>query len=317
MGCFRARGARPLSVFALGLTLLAACGGQSQEQSDSSPSGGSLGSAGDPALASSSGGLQLGSAGDPALASGGGLQLGSGGVASVSIDWTGGNSAGGGAKSFAGEANLAGAGGEGTVDLGLGAGDLTVLVVFDKSGSMGEHWDQRTKWEVANEALMKAIVDVLDNLTIGTIFFPIPGGCDVDGLNSGTQMGFMSGRKFYDNWQATAETRKPVGGTPLELALRTADAAIQEANELGLLADRFRVVLVTDGEPSCSDNLEAIAALPAAWHELGVETSVMGLPGSSSAGALLDAIAAAGGTEKAQSLGDPSQLDQGFYTAVR
>src|SRR5262245_43483402 len=65
-----------------------------------------------------------------------------------------GNSDGAGGVSSEPEAG-AGAGGE--VDLELGAGDLTLIVVFDKSGSMGDGWDGRSKWQVANEALQKAI----------------------------------------------------------------------------------------------------------------------------------------------------------------
>jgi len=293
--------ARSLSALACALTVLGvACGGQSSH-ADSTSAGGSA-----------SGGVTTEVAG--AESSGGG----GGSAGPIPIPPEGGSASGG--ASSGGDTSVpeaAGAGGAGDVDLGLGAGDLTVLVVFDKSGSMGDHWDERSKWQVANEAFMKAIVDVLDNLTIGTIFFPVPANCDVDVLSAPTQMGFMSGRRFYENWLDTAETRGPNGGTPLELALRTADAAIQEARELGLLNARFRVVVVTDGEPSCNDNRDVITALPAAWHELGVETVVMGLPGSATALKLLDDIAAAGGTEKAQSLADPSQLDHGLYDAVR
>lgn len=60
-----------------------------------------------------------------------------------------------------------------------------------------------------------------------------------------------------------------------------------------------------------------MTGLAAKWHELGVETWVMGLPGSSGATELLDAIAKAGGTEKHQSLGTPSELDDGLYEAAR
>jgi hypothetical protein len=219
-------------------------------------------------------------------------------------------------ESLGGTPGEGGAGGE-NVDLELGAGDLTMLVVFDKSGSMGDGWDQRSKWQVANEAFMKAIEGVLDNLTIGTIFFPIPGDCAVEPLDSGLQMDFRPGRAFASAWQESAESRAPAGSTPLELALRTADTAVDAALELGLLEDRFRVVLVTDGEPTCDDDPAAMVALAGEWYALGVETWVMGLPGSAGATELLDAIAKAGGTEKHQSLGTPDELDHGLYEAAR
>lgn len=211
----------------------------------------------------------------------------------------------------------AGSGGDAGVDLELGAGNLTVLVVFDKSGSMSSRWDERSKWQVANEALMKAIEGVLDNLTLGAIFFPDPSGCAVSPLGEGVGIELMRGADFAAHWQETAPTRSPDGATPLEAALRAADMAIERGCELGLLADRFRVVLVTDGEPTCSDDVSSMIALVAEWRRLGVETWVMGLPGSTHAAELLDAIAFAGGTERHQSLGDPSQLDDQLYIAVR
>ena len=62
---------------------------------------------------------------------------------------------------------------------------------------------------------------------------------------------------------------------------------------------------------------QAMVALAASWYELGVETWVMGLPGSAGATALLDAIAKAGGTEKHMSLGTPDELDAGLHAAAR
>ena len=225
-----------------------------------------------------------------------------------------------GAGSGGGGASIQdGAGGEGgvQVDLELGAGDLTLLVIFDKSGSMASRWDERTKWQVANEALLKAIAGVVDNLTLGAIFFPQPGGCEVAPLDGGSQLNFMTGRQFMSTWQETAGMRSPEGSTPLELAFRVANQAIERGCELGLLNDRFRVVVVTDGEPTCSDDTGAIVDMAAEWNRVGVETWVMGLPGSASASALLDAIAAAGGTERAQSLGTPSALDESLQGAAR
>lgn len=199
----------------------------------------------------------------------------------------------------------------------LGHGDLTLLVVFDKSGSMDSPWDERTKWQVANEALMKAIDPVIDNLTLGTIFFPVPGDCNVATLDSGEQVSFRTGREFRSYWQETAGLRAPNGSTPLEKSLRVADVAIEAGCRLGLLDDRFRVVLVTDGEPTCADDPTAIVELVADWNRAGVETWVMGLPGSEYAKQLLDAIALAGSTGKSQMLGTPGELDDGLAEAAK
>jgi hypothetical protein len=215
----------------------------------------------------------------------------------------------------AGAAAAGGADGEG---IALGQGDLTLLVVFDKSGSMDGVWDERTKWQVANESLMKAIDPVIDNLTLGTIFFPQPaGGCEVVPLSSEQQIGFRTGRDFRSYWQETQASRVPDGSTPLERSLQMADLAIEEGCRIGLLNDRFRVVLVTDGEPTCGDDLTAIVELVADWNRAGVETWVMGLPGSDPAKTLLDAIARAGSTGESQSLSTPDELDHGLAEAAR
>jgi Mg-chelatase subunit ChlD len=136
-------------------------------------------------------------------------------------------------------------------------------------------------------------------------------------LDSPLQMNFAPGRRFADVWNETESSRSPEGSTPLELAMRIADMAIERGCGLGLLDDRFRVVLVTDGQPTCSDDTKAVVSLAAEWQRIGVETWVMGLPGSEAAVSLLDAIAAAGGTEKAQLLGTPSALDETFAAAAR
>jgi hypothetical protein len=296
----------------LGFWVVVGCSPIVLEDSGDSGTGGVGGSA--PATAGNAGtGLEI-----PEIAGSGALPDPNAGASAGGATGSAGTGTGVGIESAGGTPGEGegGAGGE-NVDLELGAGDLTMLVVFDKSGSMADGWDQRSKWQVANEAFMKAIDGVLDNLTIGTIFFPIPGDCAVEALNSGAQMDFRSGRAFASAWQESAASRVPEGATPLELALRTADTAVDAALELGLLEDRFRVVLVTDGEPTCEDDPAAMVALAAKWYALGVETWVMGLPGSAGATELLDAIAEAGGTEKHQSLGTPDELDHGLYEAAR
>lgn len=215
--------------------------------------------------------------------------------------------------------NPAGAGGEGgfALDIGFGAGDLTVLTVFDQSGSMSSPWNERSKYQIANEAFLAAIEGVLDNLTLATVFFPQPGNCEVATFESGLQIDFTPGPEFPTVWESTAQSRGPEGGTPLGLALEIADMGVERACQLGLLEDRFRVLIVTDGEPNCGTDMAAVLRRVTEWREIGIATIVMGLPGSSGAADLLDDIAEAGGTHQHQAPGDPEALGEGLNAAVR
>lgn len=250
-------------------------------------------------------------------------------AASASVSGAGGTGGAGGAGEAgastlgvrdAESSTLAAAGssgvGVGAADLGLGSGDLTVLVLFDQSGSMSDFWDERTKWQVANDALMNALEPVLDLVTIGTIFFPQPGDCDVAALDSGQQINYLSGRDFRTVWERTKGERGPGGATPLHLAMQLADMSIEKACQSGLLERRFRVVIVTDGMPNCGVDESTLASLPAEWNRLGIETRVMGLPGSQGALNLMDGIASAGGSGKCISLGTPQQMQEEMEAAL-
>jgi hypothetical protein len=203
------------------------------------------------------------------------------------------------------------------IDLGLGDGDLTILLVFDKSGSMAQAWDDRGKWQIASDALMYGMQGVLDNLTVGAIFFPQPFDCQVVPLEDELQIQFTNGHNFVERWNATAAVEIPQGSTPLGLAFEMADRAIRQARDLGLLQQRFRVLVVTDGEPNCATNPESLVSYAASWRELGVETHVLGLPGSQTAADLLDRIALGGGTNVYVAPGDAEELEDTFYEAVR
>lgn len=186
-------------------------------------------------------------------------------------------------------------------------GPTTVLVVFDKSGSMAVGWsDGETRWTAANKALIAALEPARAQLTIGAILFPQPDGCLVAELADSTQFAFAPGAQFIDRWKQTIERDGVSGSTPLERSLRAADTAIAQ---VGALDQTFLVLLITDGEPTCNDDVEAIEALPAAWRARGIKTHVMGLPGSEGAAQLLDRIAKAGGSERHQSIGSPGELE--------
>lgn len=204
----------------------------------------------------------------------------------------------------------------------VGNGDLTVLLVFDKSGSMASYWGGKTRWQAGSDAVLLGLDGILDQITLGGLFFPfdeeaaVP-GCGVPPITMRPQIDFTTGRGFKESWIAGACAAQPDGSTPLEHALEVADEAIASAQERGLVKERMRVLLVTDGEPTCEDDLEAIVAFPAQWLEKGIETLVIGLPGSEPAHDLLDAIAQAGGTEKQSSPAMIGEFEDEVYNALR
>ncbi len=172
----------------------------------------------------------------------------------------------------------------------LGSGDLTVLMVVDRSGSMMYEWEGTPKWQIARNAIDQAIVGVEEELTIGALLFPMEAGCNVAALHEPGQIDFQRGGSFQEEW-ADSAVSYPAGATPLGEAFRQADSAILQAEELGLLEQRFRVVVITDGEPTCGEDPNELVAYADLWREKGVEVRVMGLPGSSGAAALLNRIA--------------------------
>lgn len=199
--------------------------------------------------------------------------------------------------------------GDGGAELML-SGPTTILLITDKSGSMGGGWDGQSKWSVGNEAVLSALVPFRKDLTLGAIIFPIGEACDVPELDAPGQYPFTDGTRFVNEWTQSFPTISPSGSTPLALAFEAADRAIDAAIADGLFEHKFKVMVVTDGEPTCGGDPSVFVDLPARWQELGVRTYVMGLPGSEPAKELLQSIAEAGGTEFYRVIGDPDQLQQ-------
>jgi len=170
-------------------------------------------------------------------------------------------------------------------------GPLTVLMIVDRSGSMAQDWEGTPKWQIARDAVSHAIVGVEDQLTAAALLFPIPESCTVEPLNHPSQIDFQQGGDFLEAWQANGQVSSPGGSTPLGEAFRQADAAIEQARQEGRLEGRFRVVLVSDGAPSCYSSEQEVVDRANSWREAGIDVRVMGLPGSSEAAALLNRIA--------------------------
>jgi hypothetical protein len=85
-----------------------------------------------------------------------------------------------------------------------------------------------------------------------------------------------------------------IGATPLGAGVTRAAEAITAAKLSGPLA----IVILTDGEPNCDTNLQAVTQQVTQWQQQSIHTHVIGLPGSQMASDFLTSLAMSGGTEK-------------------
>jgi Mg-chelatase subunit ChlD len=179
----------------------------------------------------------------------------------------------------------------------------TILFVFDKSGSMDHGWnaDGGTKWEIAREAMLDAVAPFGAYVTAGALFFPLDGNTDtiasgaldVAMIDSGAQIDFSMAADFMNKWERNMANYAAGGSTPLMDALEMADDAIACACGGGLLTRPFKVVLITDGMPDYWDSQRGLSLIKR-WYDMGIETTVIGMPGSGDASNLLADIADVG-----------------------
>lgn len=203
--------------------------------------------------------------------------------------------------------------------LGLGVGQLTTLVLFDRSISMSDLWEGEPRWQVAGRAFMAGLWGVEAQVTVGTIFFPQANECDVAPLSDPRQIPFQAGTLFKQHWEAFPQNRFPSGGTPLGPAFERAHQVIEELEPHGLLppARRFRVAIITDGAPNCGTDQDRVLFLASEWASRGIEITVIGLPGSEEASGFLAQLASYGGTTGVLTPQDEDEAEDSFSTVVR
>ncbi len=184
---------------------------------------------------------------------------------------------------------------------------------------MSDPWLGQPRWQAASRAFMDGLIGFESVVTLGAIFFPQATECDVAPLSDPRQLQFQAGTRFKQEWEAFPENRFPSGGTPLGAAFERANDAILEAKDYGLIGSgrRFRVVVVTDGEPNCGTDPDRVLFLAGEWQALGVEVHAIGLPGSEQAEALLNELASTGGTYAAQTPSTPEETTDGVVIVVK
>lgn len=198
---------------------------------------------------------------------------------------------------------------------------LTMYIMFDKSGSMGEN----NKWDNASSALKAFFADPgAAKLEVALRFFP-DGACDgnqcdvnacatpqvdaaplsADPAPNDTQEGALI---------AAVDSQSPGGNTPIF-------AALSGATQWGqtYLANhpdhKVVAILVTDGEPQgCDEDINDISTVAATGHQNGIDTFTVGLQGSNENG--LNQIAMAGGSSQGFFIGN-GNTEQDLIAALQ
>jgi hypothetical protein len=196
-----------------------------------------------------------------------------------------------------------------------------VLVIYDRSGSMDADWNGTPKYQAAGNAIIAALTPLKDLLTIGGVFFPsvdpnscacnvadpfhwIPGpgacclnsvgnSCFVSDIAQPDQIKFGPAGDYITSlpmqWRLAM-----ANGTPLQNGVARGAEALAATTLDGPVA----VILMTDGEPNCMTDVNAVTAQVQQWKDKGIFTHVIGLPGAQDAAAILNTIAMTGGTDK-------------------
>jgi len=196
-----------------------------------------------------------------------------------------------------------------------------VLVIYDRSGSMDADWNGTPKYQAAGNAIIAALTPLKDLLTIGGVFFPSvdpngcacnvadpfhwipgPGACCLNGIGNSCfvsdiaqpdQIKFGPAGDYITSlpmqWRLAM-----ANGTPLQNGVVRGAEALAAATLDGPVA----VILMTDGEPNCMTDVNAVTAQVQQWKDKGIFTHVIGLPGAQDAATILNTIAMTGGTEK-------------------
>jgi len=158
-------------------------------------------------------------------------------------------------------------------------GDARLLFVFDRSGSMLEAYADSTKsrLQAATEALEAALEEAPDALAIGALFFPTDENLEDPSCphvapfsEPGAHVGYRTPSAFVSAWDEYWMRNGPAGGTPLFRGLQRADEILNPSVPT-------LVVVVTDGEPTCTNDDEL--GMVSRWADAGIRTHVIGVPG--------------------------------------
>jgi von Willebrand factor type A domain len=207
------------------------------------------------------------------------------------------------------------AGNCGTMEFALQRIPPNVMLVIDRSGSMGQSiggGSATTKWTDLKNAVSGLVSSYDSMMQLGAAIFSSDGDCAATNID--VPLASMAGSTVMSKLNAQG----PIGNTPTAAALDTVIAK-------GMLSDKTRgnyVVLATDGQPNCTDTdvTKRITALYNATPS--VKTYVIGIgDGTASNPTLLNAWADAGhtartGTTHYYQTSSPTELKAAFDAIV-
>ena len=184
-----------------------------------------------------------------------------------------------------------------------------IMLVVDRSNSMNDD----TRWPDMTSALRTVTRSLEELVAFGLILFPSPSGGLLGVCATGevvVPIGLLRATQISNSLGGL-----PSGGTPTAMSLLAARDALLAANPDG----NNYVLLATDGGPGCNTSLSLATCecIPGAscvtnenclddvrtlqavetLYDAGIETFVIGVPGSETVSDLLDQMAIAGGTD--------------------
>ena len=191
------------------------------------------------------------------------------------------------------------------------SGIPNVVLVVDRSFSMIQN---STRWDGVTAAVRTVTSEFDDVIRFGMILFPSPTSEDECGVGS---IVVEPGMGVAEDVSAALATWDPLGGTPTAPSLELAGSLLTRDFPEG----ENYVLLATDGAPGCNPAFagHGCECIPGAWcgednwgncldrdrtietmnglRALGIDTYVLGVPGSDIVSDLLDDMAVIGGTD--------------------
>jgi hypothetical protein len=273
---------------------------------------------------------------------GGGVDTGSGGSSFVTTPYGG----AGGMSGAAGQTQPAindspkeeETCGEATIEPVIELVPGNLMVIFDRSVSMNEIFENTTRINAAYFAILEGIQafacapddpDCEEQLNVAAILLPsAPGGvgmCYVEDINSPQQINWMSATQFVSAWQNYWHANPYpdpfvlVLGTPIIPAFQHAADAIATANHPGITA----VLFITDGLGTCGQGTPAYDQA-ANWLQQGIKTHVVSVasfgllfPADVEGQAFNDKVALAGGTDRSLNPTDVATLNTALSEIIQ